>query len=73
VLLISEGGIELCGYSHGFIGGAGGVTLDTAYFCGDIFSHPDGEKIKNFCHKHKKECISLSKEPLFDVGTLFFI
>ena len=73
VLTISEGNILLDGYDTGFIGGACGSFDDKIYFCGDISSHPDGNKIKDFCKKHKKTCISLSNEPLFDVGSLFFI
>jgi len=73
VLLISEGHINIDGYDHGFIGGAGGSDEHAVYFCGDLSSHPDGKSIEKFCKKHEKECISLGNEPLFDVGTLFFI
>ncbi len=75
VLKISEGYIGLHGYTHGFIGGASGIDngTDRIFFCGDLFSHPDGEKIFAFCKSHKKTPISLSDENLYDVGTLFFI
>ena len=73
VLEISEGHVQLDGYNTGFIGGASGMFDDAIYFCGDVMSHPDGEKIAKFCQKHNKRCICLSNEPLFDVGTLFFL
>ena len=72
-LTIGEGHVTLKGYNTGFIGGSCGVFGDNVYFCGSLESHPDGEKIEDFCKKHKKSCISLSNEPLFDVGSLFFI
>lgn len=73
VLKVSEGHIRLPGYDTGFIGGASGAGERFVAFCGDISTHPDAEKIKSFCKKHGKEPISLSDEPLFDLGTLFFL
>ncbi len=73
VLQISSGNILLSGYDTGFIGGCSGVWKDTVYFLGNIALHPDAEKIEGFCHIHGKRVISLSEEPLFDAGSLFFI
>ena len=73
VLTICEGDVELDGYGYGFIGGASGLFDNTVYFCGDIMKHPDGQRIAEFCMKHKKEYICLSDDKLFDVGTLFLI
>ena len=73
VLFISEGGVLLPGYGHGFIGGASGTDGENVYFCGSLSLHPDGKIISDFCKKHKKEAVSLSDEPLYDVGTMFFI
>ena len=73
VLKIREGYVSIDGYGYGFIGGASGATEDAVYFCGDVLSHPDGQKIAEFCEKHSKRCISLSNDALFDVGTLFFL
>ena len=64
--------IRLDGYDYGFIGGASGVLEDTVYFTGDISSHPDAERIAEFCKAHEKKMISLSDEPLNDVGGIFF-
>ena len=73
VLLISSGNITLSGYDTGFIGGCSGQNGDGVYFSGNILLHPDGEKIIDFCAKHEKRTISLSDEPLVDIGSLFFI
>lgn len=72
-LLISEGHISLPDYNYGFIGGASGTLGDKIYFCGDILTHPDGNKISEFCKKHGKSSISLSHGELFDVGSILFI
>ncbi len=73
VLKISPGHILLPGYDSGFIGGASGTTDEFVAFCGNIDLHPDADEIRSFCKKHKKEALSLSNEPLFDAGTLFFL
>jgi hypothetical protein len=73
VLTVSEGHILLSPYDFGFIGGTSGLCKDKIYFCGSIETHPDAQKIKDFCKKHKKCAISLSDSALWDAGTLFFI
>lgn len=73
VLNVSEAHVFLDGYNTGFIGGACGAFQDNIYFCGNLYTHPDGKKIEDFCKRHSKTCISLSNGPLFDVGSLFFI
>ena len=73
VLKICDGHVGIDGYGYGFIGGASGACDDAVYFCGDVLSHTDGQKISNFCEKHSKRCVSLSNDALFDVGTLFFL
>lgn len=73
VLEVSEGHISLPPYDFGFIGGASGVCGDNVYFSGSLDSHPDGERIKEFCEKHHKTAISLTDCELQDVGSLFFI
>ena len=49
-LLIADGHIRLDGYSTGFIGGCTGVTSNEILFTGNVFSHPDGQKISDFCY-----------------------
>ncbi len=73
VLRISEGGVRLSGYDYGFIGGAGGAFGDRVFFAGDLFLHPDGEKIADFCLAHGKTAVCLSHEPLYDVGSVLFL
>ena len=72
-LQISEGGVALNGYSCGFIGGATGSDEQNVYFCGDISLHPDQKKIAELCAAHGKRAISLSEEPLYDVGSILFV
>lgn len=71
-LKISSGGVLLQGYGEGFLGGASGVYEKTVFFCGDAKKHQDYDKIYDFCSVCGYEIISLSNEPLYDVGTIFF-
>ena len=71
-LSVSVGGVELVGYPYGFIGGACGVDRDRVFFAGDIYTHPDGEQIVDFCQKRGKEVISLCNGSLSDVGSIYF-
>ena len=73
VLRVSKEGVALDGYNCGFIGGASGSDSKRIFFCGNIYSHPDGQKRTDFCRKHGKEPISLSEEALYDVGSIFMI
>lgn len=72
-LLICPGFIDLPGYDYGFIGGCCGACGDALYFVGDIEAHPQFDDISAFCQKHGTRPISLSKDKLYDVGTLIFI
>ena len=71
-LKIAEGHVRLDGYDTGFIGGATGVTDTEVLFCGNLSFHPDAERISGFCATHGKRAVSLSKEPLYDYGTVMF-
>ena len=73
LLPISQGFVTLKGYSHGFIGGASGADEEHVFFCGDLTTHPDGERIAAFCLRHGKEPVSVGKGSLYDVGSLYFI
>ena len=73
VLDIAQNGVYLEGYNCGFIGGASGNDGKNVFFCGDISLHPNGKEITRFCEKHGKNAVSLSKSPLIDVGTIFFV
>ena len=73
VLRISEGHVDLHGYSHGFIGGASGAFGDTVYFVGDPQCHPDGDEIFKFCQKHVKKVSFIEDKKLFDIGSILFL
>ena len=69
VLKICPGYIELDGYEYGFIGGCCGLlSPDTLAFSGRIGLHPDYENIRSFAGEYGIELLSLSDEPLYDVG-----
>lgn len=72
VLLINSGNIDLPGYDTGFIGGCAGRFGDKIYFSGNISLHPCGKAIEDFCLEHGFTPISLSDDPLFDVGGMIF-
>ena len=73
VLRVTPGHVVLDGYDRGFIGGASGTDSENVYFCGDVTSHPEFEKINDFCRKHGKSCVSLGCDRLYDIGTIFFL
>ena len=70
---ISNGGISLPPYEYGFIGGASGVFGNTVYFLGNIDTHPDSELIKYAIRYEGYDYISLSDEPLADLGRIIFL
>ncbi len=73
VLSIQSGGISLPPYEYGFIGGAASLFEDKIYFLGDISKHPESEKILSFIEENGKTAISLSDEPLADLGGIIFL
>ena len=72
-LLIEAGHSELYGYDHGFIGGCSGFFENKLLFTGDIKSHPDYKKIKDFCDCRSVEIVSLSQEKLRDYGGILIV
>ena len=71
--LIENRDISLPPYSYGFIGGASGVFKDTVYFLGDLNTHRDSQKIKAAIERENMKYVSLSDEPLSDLGRIIFI
>lgn len=67
-LKISAGHICLPGYDCGFIGGSSLVFDNTVFFFGDITSHPDHEKIKEFLSVHGYNLAFDKSYPLTDFG-----
>ena len=73
VTLIRHGGITLAPYEYGFIGGASGVFCDKVYFLGDYTTHPNYKIIEEAIYSHGMTPVSLSDEPLADLGGIVFI
>ena len=73
VLEIENGSISLPPYEYGFIGGAGEAHGDKVYFFGDIKTHRDSDKILKFIEENGKIAVSLSDEPLADLGGMIFL
>ena len=73
VTKISTGSISLPPHEYGFIGGAAGVYGDKVYFLGDINTHPDKDIIKEAIVNAGFSPISLSYEPLVDLGGIIFV
>lgn len=68
VTIISPGGISLPPHEYGFIGGASGVIGNKIYFLGDLMTHPDGKLIYRVIEEAGYTPVSLSDEPLADLG-----
>lgn len=69
VLKIRSGHIGLSGYDYGFIGGCCGmISRDMLAFSGEIRQHPDYDIISAFAKNYGVRLLSLSKEPLYDIG-----
>ena len=72
VLTIENGDIALPPYEYGFIGGAAAAFGNEIFFLGDIGKHRNGEKICEFIEAFGKRAVSLSDEPLSDLGGIIF-
>ncbi len=69
VLLISSGWIRLDGYDTGFIGGCcGKISYNTMLFCGDVLSHPDGQRICGFLESRGVSAQCIHSGQLVDFG-----
>lgn len=68
VLMIPQGGVRLCGYEYGFIGGASFYCDGRLYFFGDAKRLEDWDKIKRFCAEINAEAVMLTDSELTDVG-----
>ncbi len=73
VLLVTNNGIELNGYSCGFIGGSCGVIGKNILFFGDIKKHRDYQNIKSFSENHGFYLYSLSDGNLYDYGGIIVL
>ncbi len=69
ILTVDNIGIELNGFSCGFIGGcAGKISKNEIVFTGDLNKYKYASAIKSFCANYGVYCISLSEKPLYDYG-----
>jgi hypothetical protein len=73
VYVIENGDVTLPPYEYGFIGGAAGVYQGVVYFLGDLDTHRSKDVIKEACKAAKVTPVSLSCEPLADLGRIIFI
>ena len=69
VLQVRPGHIALDGFDYGFIGGASFRSGSAVYFTGSLDAHPDGVRIADFISSRGKTAVSLTNEPLFDIGS----
>ena len=68
VLIINQGHISLPPHEYGFIGGSSFLYNNKVCFFGNLNSHPDGEKIRDFIAGAGFEAVSLSDGGLVDLG-----
>lgn len=71
VLLLENKVVRLSNYPYGFIGGASGkLSGNILGFYGNVFDHPEFNRIESFLTSKGVEPISLSDDPLTDYGSL---
>jgi len=74
VLQIQAGHISLPGYDYGFIGGCcGKIDKNKILFCGDIETHPDAQRIKDFIKARNIEIICTHSGQLLDFGGIISV
>ncbi len=70
-LLVKKGSVILPGFNYGFIGGCSGkISSDCLAFCGDIRTHDDYQKIKEFLQFRNIDSLSLCSGQLTDIGSI---
>jgi len=70
---INHGDIRLENFNYGFIGGASGVLGKKIFFTGDFSNHSSYEEILKIISKYDYELEILSKDPIEDFGSIYFI
>ncbi len=73
ILLTENGDISLLPYAYGFIGGASGVYKNQVFFIGDCKTHRNCAIIEKELKSRGYTSVSLSEEPLADLGGLVFL
>lgn len=70
-LLVEKGSVHLKNYNYGFIGGCSGlIDKNTILFNGDLSTHSDFDKIKNFLYDIGVNYIEIKGKPLTDIGSI---
>ncbi len=70
-LLVEKGSVHIDKYDYGFIGGCCGlIDKDTLLFNGDLSTHSDFDKIKNFLYDNCMNYIDIKGMPLTDIGSI---
>ena len=70
-LLVQKGSVSIDKYDYGFIGGCCGlVDKDVLLFNGDLSTHTDFDKIKNFLYDNGVNYIDIKGKPLTDIGSI---
>lgn len=70
---INHGEIKLQNFNYGFIGGASGVLGKKIFFTGDFSYNSSHEEILKIINKYNYEIEILSKDPIEDFGSIYFI
>lgn len=70
---INHGEIKLENFNYGFIGGASGTLGKKIFFTGDLSHHSSYEEILKIIKKYDYEIEILSKDPIEDFGSIYFI
>ena len=70
-LLVEKGSVQLKNYNYGFIGGCCGlIDKNTLLFNGDLSTHTDFDKIKDFLYDNDVKYIDIKGKPLTDIGSI---
>lgn len=70
-LHIQKGSVSIDKFEYGFIGGCCGlIDKDVLLFNGDLSTHTDFDKIKNFLYYNGVNYIDIKGKPLTDIGSI---
>ena len=70
-LLVEKGSVHINKYDYGFIGGCCGlIDKNTLLFNGDLSTHSNFDKIKNFLYDNGVNYIDIKGKPLTDIGSI---
>lgn len=73
-LHVQKGSVSIDKFDYGFIGGCCGlVDKDVLLFNGDLSTHTDFDKIKNFLYDNGVNYIDIKGKPLTDIGSIILI